>query len=182
MWLTWMAVAVAGEIVFDAQVPVEIRQGPQTIARLFFPGELRMPAPAGPQEFTLMIDGNAQTVTFDVPAEGAAVVVVGRTSVTTGQRTPESAPPPSFELRAAGSTPLLVILDGQRIAMRPGESKIVANAKAVHDIGVRDAAGTTVWAHGTLVVAGVGPHVVQVSEGRLPVVSGSGGRFDATAP
>lgn len=182
MWAWWLASAFAGELVVDAQVPVEIRQNLQTLATLYFPGELHMSADPGKTVLIFVVNGTEAPVELDIPTEGSAVVVVGRTGITTGQRPADDAPPPTFELRASGDTAVTVVLDGARIAMRPGESRIVPNRTAVHEIGLRDATGTVVWAHGTLVVSGVGPHVVQVSEGRMPVVSGAGGRFDPSAP
>ena len=182
MWGWWVASALAGELVIDAQVPVEIREGQQTLAQLFFPGELHLNATVGKTTLIFVVNGTEVPVALDIAETGATVVVVGRTGITTGQRAADDAPPPSFELRASGESAVTVVLDGTRIAMRPGESRIVPNRTAVHDIGLRDATGTVVWAHGTLVVSGAGPHVVQVSEGRLPVVSGIGGRFDPSAP
>lgn len=182
MWTCFVAAALAGELVVDALVPVEIRQGQQTLAQLYFPAQLHLEADPGKTSLIFVVNGTPVPIDVDIPAEGSTVVVVGRTGITTGQRLADAAPPPSFEIRATGDTAVTVVLDGQRIAMRPGESRIVPNQTALHQIGLRDSTGTVVWAHGTLVITGVGPHVVQVSEGRLPVVSGIGGRFDPTAP
>src|SRR5262245_17762376 len=78
--------AAAGTVVVDARIPVEGWRSDRLVGEVAMPAELHIPADVGPVEVTLMIGGKPVKETVEVPATGAALVIVGRTGVTTGVR------------------------------------------------------------------------------------------------
>lgn len=182
MW-TWLLVpvALAGNLVVDAKVPVEIWVSGQLVGELVQPSELHLEVDAGTTELNLVVAGKPQAYTVDVPTEGSAVVVVGRTGVTTGERAaPETEGEPAgshpVEFRSAAREDIVLVVGEDRIPLAPREVVKLDLAPGSHPMSLRNKSGTIVWAHGTLDVGGDGL-VVQVADGRMPETSGPGGSF-----
>jgi hypothetical protein len=172
--------AVMGQLMFDTRLPAEIRVDGHTVAQLYLGGRLTVNASIGPHEVMVLTNGTPRHVAVDVPRVGTAVVMVGRTGITTGLRDAELAEAGSLtpvELRVAGDQDVMVQIGDQRWRINARASKGIEVPIGVHTISVRSGNGTVVWATGTLELASAGPVVLQLAEGRMPEVSGQGSAF-----
>jgi len=189
MWILLFAqFALAGTVVIDARVPVEVWIDGALIGELAAPAQLYVEAPTGAVAVTLLIGGQPQKETVQVPEVGKALVIVGRTGVTTGTIEPEvaaaaaggaaAAPDPSatsslVEFRSAAREDVLLVVGKERVTLAPGTTRKFDLTHGTTQLSLRDSSGTVVWAHGTLDVVGDGL-IVQVADGRLPEISGAG--------
>jgi len=183
MWMLWLAsVAFAGHLVVDAKVPAEIWIGGELAGQVAIPGALSFEEPAGKVEVTVVIAARPDKIEVDIPDQGEARVIVGRTGITTGEPQAHAAPPKdapasySVEFRSAGSEDMELTLGDQRIPLAPKQVEKIDLAPGSYPLSIRNETGTVIWAHGTLDVGGEGL-VVQVADGRMPEISGPGGTF-----
>jgi hypothetical protein len=180
MWTLFLSSAFAGQLVVDAAVPAEVVINGQKAAELFFPGVLRLEVAPGQVPVTIFVDGKPQTVTIDVPNEGSAVLLVGKSGVTTGTPPDDVAAGAvvAVEFRVAGTEPLQLMVDDGRKSLSPGAVYKLSLASGDHKLSVRASDGTVIWARGTLALSGMGtaPVVVQIAEGRMPETT-DGGAF-----
>lgn len=175
--MSLIATALAGELVVDARVPVEIEVQHQKIAVLYEPGIVRFVRDPGPLSLVVLTDGNPTAVDVTIPKEGAAVLLVGRSGITSSLDQPLAIPgPTSIELRNGGARAVQIRLDGKAYTVEPSRPQVVALPTGSYRFEVRDPSGTALWAHGRLQVAG-GSVVVQASEGVMPEVAGERARF-----
>lgn len=174
------ASVATGELVFDARMPSELRVDGRTVAVLYATGTFAMQAPLGPHTVMVITNGTARSIEVDVPRTGSAVVMVGRTGLTTGRRGPTLAEDGSvvpLDLRVTGDRDVLVQIGEQRWHVNARGSKSVELAVGSYPMSVRSGNGTVVWATGTLDLTAAGPVVLQLTEGRMPEVSGVGTAF-----
>jgi hypothetical protein len=167
---------VAGALVVDARVPVEILVNGAKLASLYAPGESRFQVEVGHHRVSLWTNGKPTDVELDVAEGQEARVLVGRTGVTTSSgpiSTPPAADAVAVEFRVVGTPGAQVRVDDGRHAVQSGRTFTLELAPGAHPLSVRSADGTAIWATGTLQVTG-SPVVVQIAEGRVPEVSGSG--------
>ncbi len=182
MWtLLLPSLALAANLVIDVKVPVEVWLDGELAGQAVLPCELHYERPAGPAELILVIAGRNQPYRVDVPESGVARVVVGRTGVTLSEdeaSTPAAEPAAAYvvEIRSASREDLVVVLAGKRLTLAPHEVRTVDLAPGTHTLSVRNPHGTVVWAQGKLHVLGAGL-VVQLTDGRMPEVSGNAGTF-----
>jgi len=181
--LLLLSAALAGELLVEAQVPADVFVEGNHVAQLFYPSSLRVEFAPGPIVLTVVVEGLPAKVDLEIPEVGTAVLVVGRTGITTGQQPPEpvDAEPRDIEFRLGGPEHVLFSLAGERIQLGPGEVVTRRLEPGNHALSVRSSQGTIVWAQGQLVVDGTSPFVVQLSEGHLPEVVGRGGDFRSGA-
>lgn len=178
LWLTLASALYAGELVIEARIPAEVYVDGVPHVQLFQPGEVRLDVAEGERRVTLITGSDPFDVDVQVPAAGHAVIVVGRTGVTTGQVAP---PPPASEdvpaeLRVAGLDDLMLVLDGDRHALASGSVTALTLSRGEHPLSLRSRDGTLVWARGVLHITGGTPIILQLSEGLMPEVA----RGDAT--
>lgn len=169
-----------GELVFDARLPSELRVDGRTVAVLYATGTFAMQAPLGPHQVVVITNGTARTIDVEVPRTGSVVVMVGRTGLTAGKRGPTLAEDGSvvpLDLRVTGDRDVLVQIGEQRWHVNARGSKAVEVPVGSHAMSVRSGNGTVVWATGTLDLTAAGPVVLQLTEGRMPEVSGVGTAF-----
>jgi hypothetical protein len=169
-------------LVIDAKVPVEVLLGGTTIAELFYPALVQFQvAASGPQVVRLYVSGQPYDVPVQFTPKETARILVGRTGVTLEARgaqvaAPEASGPVALELRFVGGGGATVRLDSQPHKVGPGRGLSTTIPLGRHALSVRSSDGTVIWASGDLFVDG--PLVVQITEGRLPEISGAG-RFVA---
>lgn len=178
-WFLLASAAMAGNLVVEAKVPVEVWVADRMIGELAQPAELHVDAEPGPTKVVLMVGGEPTTLEVDVPAEGSARVLVGRTGITTGQQAaPErgDAAAHRVEFRSSASEALVLVVADDRHTLSPRETLALDLPPGKHPLSLRNQNGTVVWAHGTLIVDGAGL-VVQLADGRMPEIAGSGGSF-----
>jgi hypothetical protein len=174
------AIALAGELVIDAKVPVEVRMGNQPLAQTYVPALLRLPAPTGPAELQIFVDGAPHKLHVEIPEVGESWVIAGRTGLSTEQRVvapPEVVALVQVEVRAVGKETVLVQVGNERHLIRPDSASTLELPPGRHAVKVRSADATVIWATGHLDLDGTSPVRMQVSDGRMPEVSGPGVRW-----
>ena len=175
------ATAFAGGLVVDAKIPVEIYVDRRPVAQTHRAARLELELPAGATTVTVVTAGTPELVDVDIPEEGHALLLVGKSGTTVGEHllaTPaEEATASAVEFRVAGTAEVLLQIDDTRHRLAPGETTFIELSQGSHPLTVRNGEGTVIWARGTLRVDGGTPAVVQVAEGRMPEVAGGGGSF-----
>jgi len=167
-----------GLLVVQAEVPVEVAVDSRPVAQVFSRSTLHIPARVGERQVVIYVGGTPHKMRVDVPAQGAAHVVVGRTGITTRIDAPaDVADVARVELRVVGDEGLRLTLGQQRYRLSPGEQQALELDRGVHDLEIRSGDGLAVYATGDLLVRGTGTVVVQLSAGRAPEVIGRTGSW-----
>lgn len=179
MWILLTGlVSVAGTIVVDAEVPVEVALDSRPVAQVFTASSVHLPAEAGSHKVTVMVNGRPTHLKVDVPEDGYAHVVVGRTGITTrSSEAPTANENASVDLRVVGDEALRLTLDGTRHVLSPGDNQVLELTRGDHTLELRSGDGLAIYANGDLHVKGTGPVVVQLSAGRAPEVVGATGSW-----
>ncbi len=171
-----------GVIEFDSRLPAEIQLDGHTLAQLYHQGLFRTRAPLGPHEVLVLTNGHARKLTVDVSRTATAVVFIGRNGLTASTRLeplPEEGGVAPVELRVLGREEVLITVGDRRYRMLPGAYRVLTLPVGTHPMSVRSASGTVLWAKGRLQITRTTPAIVQVTEGRMPEVSGDGAVFVA---
>jgi hypothetical protein len=178
MWsILCVTAALAGEVVIDAHVPTDVFYGDAAIARLFVPSVLTVPLPSGRQSLRVWIGGDPHDIFVDVPEVGSTTVLVGKTGVTSNAAALPDGVIGPVEFRVTGKSPVLLVLDDIRYRLGPTDVLKLDLADGQHRLTVRDETGTVIWARGSFEVNDPRGVVVQVAEGNVPEVGGTGGAF-----
>ncbi len=138
-----------------------------------WPGRLAFDVAPGDHVVRVWIGGNPVDMEVEVVSEEEVLVIAGRTGVSVSD---SAAPPPAttavdVSMRVVGVPAVQLRLDDARHVVKAGADATFTLAPGTHKLSVRSADGTAVWSNGVLEVRG--PAVVQLSEGRLPEVSGA---------
>lgn len=168
------ALAWGGDVVVTAEVPIEVALDGRPVAQIWDAATLRLPADVGDHKVTVLINGRPTDVNVTLAPDGSdAEVVVGRTGITTREHTPpDAAADARVELRVVGDESLRIMVDEARMRLSPGDQHVSTLTRGMHDLQVRSADGTVVFANGELDVRGTGPLVVHLSAGRAPEIIG----------
>lgn len=169
-----------GLLVLDARLPMELTVDGQPLAQLYKAGEVRLELPAGTRRIRVYTNGLPNDLDVVVPTGGEVHLMAGRSGLSVS--TAALAAPVEVladaripvQLRMADSIGARVHVDQQRIAVGAEAQVDLLLAPGKHAVSVRSDDGTVVWASGTLTVSGPGTVVMQLSEGRMPEVSGKG--------
>jgi len=169
-----------GRLVIESRVPTEVLVDGHKMMQLFTSGTSMFDVRPGKRRVRVYTNGNPQDLVVEIMPTGETILIVGRTGITTGQRTAAENPTDAvakISFRAAGDIASQIRLGKERFTVQPDTIYPLELAAGRHDISVRSADGTAIWASGVLTLDG-GKVVVQVAEGRLPEVTGDG-RFTA---
>jgi hypothetical protein len=185
MFLIFYAVmALAGGVIIDAEVPVELRVEGRPYLTLLYPAQARFEHPKGATELTLFVNGVPRKITVQIPETGHVRVVVGRNGVS--HSTPDDDTPVAKDstvvFRAIGLESVQLRIDGERHFVSPKQPLSVKLTTGRHPMEVRNNEGTLIWAKGILELSGRENVVVQMTEGRMPEVVGSGSQFLTKGP
>lgn len=168
--------ALAAHLVVDAKVPVEILLGGYKLGELFYPSKAQFDLVAPVTTTARLYTSGAPT---DVPIElkpGETVrILVGKTGITADKEvsTLDAAKGPfPLELRLIGAGGAMVRIDDKRHVLGSSGRIQTELPAGRHTISVRSEDGTVIWATGDLLIDG--PLVMQITEGRLPELSGRG--------
>lgn len=186
--LTFLAVAAAlatdpapepGTLDIDARLPAEVLLDGRPIAELYQASRLLVEVPSGEHVLKVYTNGNPEEIDIEVPEDDSLMVLVGRTGLSIDARVAEGLrevpdAPVAVQVRMSDSIGAKLIVDRDRYAIGPNAQLDLQLPAGAHRLSVRSDDGTVVWASGTLNVHGPDAVVVQVSEGRLPEVSGKG--------
>jgi hypothetical protein len=173
LWIGLLALCFAGDVVVDAEVPVEILVDGAPRAQTYGPAQVVLPVEAGERTLRVYVAGKPREIRLEVPQDGTTRVAVGRTGLSAERVASEDpADEAPVELRLVGDESLRVFLGEDRLSLAPGQQHRVDLARGEHPLQLRSADGLIVFATGTLDVRGTGPVVVQLSEGRAPEVIG----------
>lgn len=165
----------------DCKVPAEILVDKVKLAQLHFPGKVEFPITAGHHDVRVYVAGNPTDLPIDARPGTTVQVLAGRTGVTA--ETVQSAPAATTDLvelsvRVVGVPAVQIRLDDERRTIQAGPDTVLKLPAGSHRLSVRSADGTAIWSTGILEVHGQA--VLQLSEGRLPELSG-GATFHAGA-
>jgi hypothetical protein len=167
-----------GWVRFEANVPAEVRINRRPIAQVFVPSSVEVAAPIGQHELTVLVGGTPSTFPLVVPPPpDRAVVMVGRsgTSVRSEARPVAAADHQvPLELRGTGPGPVQVRIAAVKYRVEAGATVGLTLAPGEYPVSVRSPDGTAIWATGRLTVSGGDVVIVQLTEGRLPEVTGAG--------
>ena len=179
IWNLFLASALAGTVIIDNEIPVELRIEERTVMKLLYPSQARFEHEAGETPLTLLINGKPKQITVDIPKTGAVRVVVGRNGIShTVNKTPtEAKENTQVVFRALGVEPLQLRLGTVRQVVTPDEEFSTTLPTGRHPIEIRNLDGTLLWATGQLELSGYEEVVVQLVEGRMPEVIGHGSQF-----
>ena len=168
-----------GTLDIDARLPAEVLVDGRPVAELYQASRMQLVMPAGQHTLKVYTNGNPEEIEVIVPPDDTLMVLVGRTGLSIDARVASAA-------RKVGTAPVAVQVRmrdtiGARLYVGQDRYKIGPSAQldlqlpvGPHTLSVRSDDGTVVWASGTLDVRGPDAVVVQVSEGRMPEVSGKG--------
>lgn len=172
--------AQSGRLVFDSRLPAEVMVDGKTVAKLFRDGVLTVEVPAGVRALRVYTNGSPEDLEVVVPVGGELAVLVGRMGLSVDPRATQAVATEvamsdvSVQVRMAGPIGARLMLGNERYEVGAGSQVELSLPTGDHALSVRNENGTVVWATGTLKVQGPDPVVVQLSEGRLPEVSGRG--------
>jgi hypothetical protein len=179
LWIIWTAVALAGGILVEAQVPVEVLVEDRPYVKMFYPGQARFDWELGTVEVTLMIQGKPRKISVEVPETGYIRVIAGRHGVSHDTPPEQTAAATESQVifRAVGREPVQLRLGAQRHVVAPQQEFTTTLTTGKHAVEVRNLDGTLIWARGHLNLSGQEDVIVQMLEGRLPEVIGLGSQF-----
>jgi len=170
-----------GSLVIDARVPVEVLVDGHKMVQLYTSGHVKLNVAPGHRRLRIYVNGTPEEHAIEILPTGAALVIVGRTGITTGQTSPaviaQDGTLAQIRFRSVGAVASQIRLGERRIMVQPDEIQPVEMAPGKHNISIRSSDGTAIWATGVLTLDG-GEVVIQIAEGRLPEVTGDG-RFTA---
>lgn len=169
-----------GQLVVESRVPTEILIDGHKVIELFTAARSIFDVRPGKRNIRVYTDGSPEDLIVEIMPTGETVMIIGRTGTTTGQRAEATRDPDAManvSFRSAGGISSQIRLDDDRFTLEPESVHPISLAAGRHQISVRSADGTAIWATGVLTIDG-GKVVIQVAEGRLPEVTGDG-RFTA---
>lgn len=182
LWTLWMMrAALAGDLVVDAAVPVELRSRGETLVNVLGPARVRLAdLPPGAQSLELVRAGKTQAITVTVPDGDAGVVLTVTDKGGVVDARPAPPPPsPSLELVAPADQRFATILDGERLLAWSGSHRVVLESIPVgrHALELRSVDLLTIWARGTLELEAADRLVATLNAGRSLEVVGRSGAF-----
>ena len=174
------AIAALGELAFDIRLPAEIELDGQTLVKTFGTGRYTTDAVVGAHRLRVYLNGRPHSLDIEVTDVARTTVMIGRNGLSSTNELidlPDESGLASVEFRVLGREDLTLVLGAERTRLVPGKRHRVELPVGEHEIAVRNGHGTVVWASGTLSLTQARPVVVQLTEGRMPEVSGSGSSF-----
>ena len=177
-----LSTSLAGDLVVDASVPMELRDGNRVVARTWTPTQLRLPGLSeGPHLLAITAAGNDRSLTAQIPKSGGLKLTVGASAPTTADLPVVEPPTTALELRAASGQQFALILDGKRTALFTDASPLRLEGLTAgdHRIELRSEDLLTVWARGRLTLPDKGKVVINADRGAPLDVMGPD---DAWAP
>lgn len=177
-----VSVPDTGQMEFDTRLPAEIQLDGRTVAKLYGPGVFSMRAEVGEHDVLVLTNGTPRPLKVDVSRTATAVVLVGRNGLTATARLeplPEEEGITPVEVRVVGTEEVLVQIGKERFRLKPGAFRSLTVPVGRHAMRVKSSSGTVLWASGFLELTRTEPVVLQITEGRMPEVSGSGSSFVA---
>jgi hypothetical protein len=178
MLATLAAAALAANLVVDVEVPADLALDGEAVARVYRPGRLEIPVPVGAHDLAVTVAGTTTHFALTAPVAGDLRVVVGKTGITLPQLAiAEASGPGRLEIRSVGREDVLLVVDGERLPLRVGATRVFDLDAGRHPFGLRNAAGTVIWADGALDIQPGADLIVHVADGRPPELTGAGGVF-----
>lgn len=161
-------------LTFDCKVPAEILVDGVKVGQLWFPGSATWKVAAGPHHVRIYVAGQPTEHPVSTVADASYTFLVGRTGTTMSNTTtaaPAATGPVRVGVRVVGAQAAQVRIDDRRETVVAGQELVLELPTGTHPLSLRSAEGTAIWSTGVLELTG-GPVILQVSEGRMPEVSG----------
>jgi hypothetical protein len=182
IWLTYCSLALSGQLLIDARVPSALYVDSQAYVQLSQPGLAEFTVSEGEHKLIILTNGNPteRVVTF---TNEPVKLLIGRTGITIGSAEVKETPSADtkqvnqVELRSTSRLPLLITIGPDRYILAAGGTKVLTISSGEHPISIRNDNGTAIFATGTLILKGSDNIVLQLSEGRVPEVTGDGVEF-----
>lgn len=161
-------------LTFDCKVPAEILVDGVKLGQLWFSGVSSWKVAPGHHVARIYVAGTPDDHALDVRSGDALTFLVGRTGTTlsdSGSAAPVAAGPSRVGFRVVGAAAVELRVDDVRTLVKAGTEHVLDLPAGSHPLSLRNADGTAIWSTGVLEVTG-GTAIVQLSEGRMPEVSG----------
>ena len=81
-----------GSLGIDARVPVEVLVDGHKMVQLYTSGHVKLNVAPGHRRLRIYVNGTPEEHAIEILPTGAALVIVGRTGITTGQTSPAACP------------------------------------------------------------------------------------------
>lgn len=170
--------SATGRVSVDAKLPTEILVDGQKVGQLYREGEVAFSWPVGSHMLRVFVNGAPTDLPIEVNETTPVHVLVGRTGTTAVQVAPPEATDSdgqtAIAFRLAGTSGARVRVGTNQLQLGPAQQPELTLAVGSYPFSARSEDGTIIWASGTLEVLDGERIFVQVSEGRMPEVSGSG--------
>ncbi|MBN2799338.1 MAG: hypothetical protein JXX28_09350 [Deltaproteobacteria bacterium] len=185
MWfLLLCSVVWGGELRVTARVPAELRIDGLPVLQAFQPLDATVEVPPGPHRAEVLTHGAPQPLDFSVVEGVPTLLVIGRIGLSAevlyDRVAPAAVPQVQVSIRHQGDEGVMVLLDGERLAVSGGRQLSLVRPAGTHNLEIRSADGTLIWARGELMLEGAEAVVLQVSAGKVPEVAGGSSRFWST--
>ena len=181
--LLWvLGTALAGTVVIDAKVPVDLKQGGRSVLQTWGPVVASLPdIDAGPQVYEIVRGDKSVTTTVDVPPTGSVTLTIEAAravSMPSGDPPPDA---PKVDLHAEPGFRFALVLDGQRAFAFGSDQAVRLERLAVgeHRLELRTADLVTIYNRGTLEVRPGDQLTLLVAQGRALDVLGRDGAWTA---
>lgn len=166
-----VAIAFAGELRIETEVPVDLLVDGHPAAKLFGPGELTVELVDGEHTLTVYRGDGAEELPFEVGPDGTTVRI--GTTLLESSATPEPTPADSTTgevvLRLVEGRGATIIWAGERHALaQDGSLRFEALDPGEYEVEARSADMTYIWMRGTVTVEAGDELVLALSEGRAP--------------
>jgi len=181
-WLLLSCLAHGGELLIDARIPAAVYLDGQSFVEMSQPGKAEFTVSNGEHKLIVMTNGNPTERIINISAEPTQLLV-GKSGISVGiaevlpTKDIETAASNEIEFRSTSKLPLMVRLGEDRHILPAGATKRLDVEAGEHAITIRNDSGTAIFASGVLITDGKNRIIVQVSEGRLPEVSGKGAEY-----
>ena len=121
LWNLFLASALAGTVIIDNEIPVEVRIEQRTVMKLLYSAQARFEHSPGKTQLILLVNGKPKEIAVDIPETGSVRVIVGRNGIShTVDQTPvEAKEQTEVVFRALGSEPLQLRLGTKRHIVTP---------------------------------------------------------------
>ncbi len=179
-----VSAALAGDLLLDATVPVELRESGEVLVQTWGPGTLRLvDLRAGPHLVELVAGGRARTLTVEVPDSGGVRLRVLGSTVTQERLPPGPPSRPVLELKSGSEDSFALVLDGERrlVFSDAAVVQLEGITPGEHALEIRSADLLTIWSRGALVLDGDARVVATARRGQTLDVFGPEGAWVPSA-
>ena len=183
-WWLLLASLQAAELQIDARMPAEIIANGKSLGQMLSNTKATISVNDHLSQLVVMTQGNPHTVDVDFTS-GPVQLFIGKTGITAGPAPVVLSEPAAravVEFRSASDLGILFIVDGKRHTLKAHDRFEMELPVGEHPFDLRNSDGTLIWSTGTIRLNGTGKLLMQLSDGRMPEFTGSGGEYLLDSP